>query len=209
MVGSRDEILSILRAMKPGLGRRFGIRDLALFGSFACGDETGRSDIDILVDVDPEIGLDFVTLADELEAALGRPVDLISTRALRPRHTDAIRPEGLLSKRSVRLLLDEMLEATERIERYVVDLDQPGFIADEKTSDAVVRNLDILGEAAARVPDDFKASTPDLESPRIVSLRNRVVHGCFAVNLELVWRLVVSGLPSVASRLRTLRDSLA
>jgi hypothetical protein len=95
MVRSRDEILAILRAMKPDLGRRFGVRDLALFGSFARGDETDRSDIDILVDVDPEIGLDFVTLADNLEAALGRPVDLISTRALRPRHMDAIRPEAL------------------------------------------------------------------------------------------------------------------
>ena len=95
MVRSRDEIIAILRAMKPDLGRRFGVRDLALFGSFARGDETDRSDIDILVDVDPGIGLDFVTLADELEAALGRPVDLISTRALRPRHIDGIRPEAL------------------------------------------------------------------------------------------------------------------
>ncbi len=81
--------------MKPDLGRRFGVRDLALFGSFARGAETDRSDIDILVDVDPAIGLDFVTLADKLEEALGRPVDLISTRALRPRHMDAIRPEAL------------------------------------------------------------------------------------------------------------------
>lgn len=95
MVRSRDEIIAILRAMKPDLGRRFGVRDLALFGSFARGDETDRSDIDILVDVDPEIGLDFVTLADNREAALGRPVELISTRALRPRHLDAIRPEAL------------------------------------------------------------------------------------------------------------------
>jgi predicted nucleotidyltransferase len=81
--------------MKPDLGRRFGVRDLALFGSFARGDANDRSDIDILVDVDPEIGLDFVTLADNLEAALGRPVDLISTRALRPRHMDVIRTEAL------------------------------------------------------------------------------------------------------------------
>lgn len=95
MAPSRDEIIATLRAMKPDLGRRFGVRDLALFGSFARGEETDRSDIDILVDVDPEIGLDFVTLADELEAALGRPVELISTRALRPRHMDAIRPEAL------------------------------------------------------------------------------------------------------------------
>lgn len=84
MVRSRDEILATLRATKPDLGRRFGGRDLALFGSIAHGDESDRRDIDILIDVDPEIGLDFVTLAGDLEAARGRPVDLISTRALRP-----------------------------------------------------------------------------------------------------------------------------
>lgn len=113
-----------------------------------------------------------------------------------------------MSRRSVRLLLDDMLEATERIERYVAGMDQPAFLADEKTSDAVVRNLEILGEAAAHVPDDFRASTSELEWPRIVGLRNRVVHGYFAVDLELVWRIVVSDLPALASRLRTLRDSL-
>ncbi len=95
MVQSRDEIMATLRAMKPDLVRRFGVHDIALFGSFARGEETDRSDIDILVDVDPEIGLDFVTLADHLEAALGRPVDLVSTRALRARHMDAIQPEAL------------------------------------------------------------------------------------------------------------------
>jgi predicted nucleotidyltransferase len=93
MVRSREEILATLRALKPELGRRFGVRDLALFGSFARGDQTEASDIDILVDVDPGVGLGFVTLADTLEEALGRPVDLVSTRALRPRHRDAVLPE--------------------------------------------------------------------------------------------------------------------
>jgi hypothetical protein len=60
-----------------------------------------------------------------------------------------------MSRRSVRLLPDDMLEATERIERYVAGMDQPAFLADEKTSDAVVRHLEILGEAAAHVPDEF------------------------------------------------------
>jgi uncharacterized protein with HEPN domain len=58
------------------------------------------------------------------------------------------------------------------------------------------------------VPDEFRASTPELEWPRVVGLRNRVVHGYFAVDLELVWRIVVSDLPALASRLRSLRDSL-
>jgi hypothetical protein len=96
MVRSRNEALAILRSLKPELVHRFGVRQISLFGSFARGEETAASDIDILVDVDPAIGLGFVTLADFLQTALGRRVDLVSTRALRPRHQDAIRPEEVV-----------------------------------------------------------------------------------------------------------------
>lgn len=82
-----------------------------------------------------------------------------------------------MSRRFVRLLLDDMLEAIERIDRYVAGIDQPAFLADDKTADAVVRNLEVLGEAAAHVPEDFGASTSDVDWPQIVGLRNRMVHG--------------------------------
>ena len=59
------------------------------------------------------------------------------------------------------------------------------------------------------MPAEFRSSTSELEWSRIVGLRNRVVHGYFAVDLELVWRIVVSDLPGLVSRLRALRDSLA
>lgn len=101
-----------------------------------------------------------------------------------------------------------MLEAIDRIDRYVAGLDEATFLADEKTSDAVVRNLEILGEAAAHVPEGFRAGTSEIEWPRIVGLRNRVVHGYFAVDLELVWRIVRDDLPALASRLRSLHGSI-
>jgi predicted nucleotidyltransferase len=96
MVRSRDDVLATLRSLKPELVRRFGVREISLFGSFARGDETAASDVDILVDVNPAIGLEFVSLAAFLEKALGRRVDLVSTRALRPCHRDAIGPEALI-----------------------------------------------------------------------------------------------------------------
>ena len=87
---SRDEILERLRLRKAEFEARFGVRTLALFGSYATGEDTERSDVDILVDVDPAIGLGFVTLAEIIEAELGIPVDLVSVRAIKPRYRDAV-----------------------------------------------------------------------------------------------------------------------
>ena len=84
MVAPPNTLLNRLREVKPALQREYPLRRLALFGSQARGQATPDSDIDLLVDVDPSIGLRFCELADRLESLLGRPVDLVSTRALKP-----------------------------------------------------------------------------------------------------------------------------
>ena len=78
-------ILSRLREAKPSLQAEFPLKRLALFGSYARGTQIkGTSDVDILVEVDPSIGLGFVTLAERLEQILGQQVDLVSRRAIKP-----------------------------------------------------------------------------------------------------------------------------
>jgi len=83
----------MLRQRKSDLFGRYPIRRMALFGSWARGDQAPGSDVDILVDVAPSIGLNFISLADELEQLLGVKVDLISTRAIRPALWAEIEPE--------------------------------------------------------------------------------------------------------------------
>ena len=73
--------------------RQYPIHRLALFGSYARGEAQPDSDVDLLVEVDPSIGLRFVTLAEDLEGLLGLPVDLVSQRAIRPRQMAVITPE--------------------------------------------------------------------------------------------------------------------
>lgn len=87
------EIKQILDKNKPKLKKKYKIRSIALFGSYACNDQQTGSDVDILVDVDPSIGLDFVTLTDEIEKLLGLHVDLVSRRAITPRHWKEIEEE--------------------------------------------------------------------------------------------------------------------
>jgi predicted nucleotidyltransferase len=79
---TKDEILKILTKDKLQLQKQFKVRKLALFGSYARGDQRPDSDIDIFVEVDPSIGLEFVTLAEKLEEALKTSVDLVSSRAV-------------------------------------------------------------------------------------------------------------------------------
>ena len=90
---TREEVLAILSRQKPELARRFQVRRLALFGSYARGDQRPESDVDILVEVDPTIGLRFVSLADALEASLGLHADVVSRRAVAPRTWQVIEPE--------------------------------------------------------------------------------------------------------------------
>jgi predicted nucleotidyltransferase len=88
-----EEILATLRAQRRLLSERYPIRRLALFGSWARGEAREDSDVDVLVEVDPSIGLRFVELGDDLERALGRRVDLVSRRAIKPSLWERIEPE--------------------------------------------------------------------------------------------------------------------
>jgi len=90
---TREEILQALRQFKKELGPKYKLARLSLFGSYARGDQTDKSDVDILIGVDPSIGLEFVTLADQIEKAVGLPVDVVSERAIKHRYLQAIRSE--------------------------------------------------------------------------------------------------------------------
>ncbi len=90
-----QEILALLRKAAPELQDRYGVRRLAIFGSYARGDQRDESDVDVLVEVDPSIGLRFVDLADRIETILGIRSDVISRRAIKPRNWKVIERELL------------------------------------------------------------------------------------------------------------------
>ena len=84
------EVIDLLRAAEPDLRDRFGVKRLALFGSYARGEQQEGSDVDVLVEVDPSIGLRFVDLADTIESVLGLRTEVVSRRAIKPRNWAAI-----------------------------------------------------------------------------------------------------------------------
>lgn len=92
-MSTRDEIVATLRRERAMLSFRYPIHRIALFGSWARGEAREDSDVDVLVEVDGSIGLRFVDLAADLERALGRRVDLVSRRAVKPSLWARIEPE--------------------------------------------------------------------------------------------------------------------
>jgi uncharacterized protein with HEPN domain len=70
-------------------------------------------------------------------------------------------------------------------------------LADGQTSDAVVRNLEIIGEAASRLPDTYRSSASQVPWQQVVGLRNRIVHGYFGIDLQLVWVIIHDDLPEL------------
>lgn len=92
--------------------------------------------------------------------------------------------------RDHRLYLDDILEAISRIHEYTVELDYESFRQDRKTQDAVIRNLEVIGEAASRLPESIRAAAPDVEWRKIIGLRNILAHEYFGVSLPIVWDVV-------------------
>jgi uncharacterized protein with HEPN domain len=96
--------------------------------------------------------------------------------------------------RDHRVYLTDILEAVRRILSYTEGMSLEDFEKSLVTVDAVVRNLEVIGEAAGRIPDAIKAAAPDLEWRKIIALRNVLAHEYFGVNTKIVWDVVVNKL---------------
>ncbi|MBX2897776.1 MAG: nucleotidyltransferase family protein [Cyclobacteriaceae bacterium] len=93
---TREDILTILRAHKAEIQKKYPVASLALFGSFARGEQTAKSDIDLLVEFNGPIGLEVVDLVEDLEKLLGvKKVDLISRKYLKPHYRPYIEADAI------------------------------------------------------------------------------------------------------------------
>lgn len=101
--------------------------------------------------------------------------------------------------------LEHMLEAVERIERYTQGLDQRAFLLDRLVQDAVIRNLEVIGEASRNIEKhypQFAAQHPQLPLASAYQMRNALSHGYFKVDFEIVWNTIRHDLPSLRRHIR-------
>ena len=103
--------------------------------------------------------------------------------------------------REWRFRVEDMLEAIGQIEGFVQQVSLATFCEDRKTSAAVIRNLEILGEAARHVPDEVTARFPSVPWKKTRDMRNVLIHAYFGVDLATVWRTVQEDLPPLKEQL--------
>jgi uncharacterized protein with HEPN domain len=98
-------------------------------------------------------------------------------------------------KQNDAVYLSHILDAITQIETYTAGLSYDQFSQTRLVQDGVIRQLKIIGEASRNLSDDFRDQHPELPWPQIISLRNRLIHAYFEVNLGIVWDIVQNDLP--------------
>lgn len=106
-----------------------------------------------------------------------------------------------------RAVLLHVLDSIERISAYTTG-GRDAFMKDRKTQDAVVRNLEIIGEAAKGVSPGLKKAHPEVPWKRIAGMRDKMIHEYFGVNLDLVWGAVERDVPTLKSQIESLLRQL-
>lgn len=100
-------------------------------------------------------------------------------------------------KRDVSIYLKDILENMERAENFVKDAGYDEFVKDEKMHYAVIRCIEIIGEAAKHMPKNMKEKYPSIPWKDIAGMRDKVIHFYFGVNLESVWETVKEDIPKI------------
>ena len=106
-----------------------------------------------------------------------------------------------MSKRTPKLLLEDIIESAGKILQYTKGISFEEFSKDNKTVDAVIRNFEIIGEASNLLPDEIKEKYSEIDWHRIRGFRNRIVHDYFGVDLQIIWKIIFDLIPGLITEI--------
>lgn len=109
-------------------------------------------------------------------------------------------------RRDYRVYLEDIIEAAGAAREFIAGMGKDELGKDRRTRDAVVRNLEIIGEAVKKLPVETKRDYPDVEWKKIAGLRDILVHDYFGIDMDIVWDVVQNKLPVLAEQVRRILD---
>jgi len=107
-------------------------------------------------------------------------------------------------QREWRFYLEDMIDFAGKVLSYTDGLDQEAFVSSGITYDATLRNLELIGEAATRIPEDVRNAHPDIPWRMIIATRNRLIHGYLGIDDDTLWSIIRDDVPDLIKRLRVL-----
>lgn len=113
-----------------------------------------------------------------------------------------------MSERPAILILQDMIDAIDGIEEFIEGINEDEFLYDRKTQAAVERHLEILGEAANKLPGHIRTQFDQIQWHRIISLRNRIIHAYFDVDKSIVWNIITNFILPLEQELKRIVSTL-
>lgn len=110
-------------------------------------------------------------------------------------------------KRDVEVYIEDIQESISKIEEYTKAVSRDDFLSNTQVQDAVLRRLEIMGEAVKNIPDEFKNRYPEIPWKKIAGMRDVLIHAYFGVNLDRVWKIIEEDIPHLKSEMAKVRGS--
>lgn len=99
--------------------------------------------------------------------------------------------------RNSKLFLTDILESLEKIELFTLNIDYENFISDVKTKDAVLRNIEVMGEASKYIPDEIRKLYPKIPFKKIAGMRDKLIHDYLGINYKLIFETIKTRFPEL------------
>ena len=109
-----------------------------------------------------------------------------------------------LAGRDWSFYVKDMIEFSEKVISYTEGFEQAQFVESDITYDATLRNLELIGEAATRIPEDIRQDNPDIPWRLIIATRNRLIHGYLGIDDDTLWSIITTDVVALLPRLKEL-----
>lgn len=111
-----------------------------------------------------------------------------------------------MSKQEPKLYLQDISDAISKIETFTAHVSYTDFVRNEEKMDAVIRNLEVLGEAAKNVPQETKEKHPEIPWGKMISTRNKVLHEYFGVDIDILWKTIQEDIPALKMQFKNIPE---